>query len=260
MAETKISFDAADDYERYMGRWSRAVGERFLDWLGAPREARWLDVGCGTGALSDLILARAAPKTITGIDPSPAQVDYVRKLLPGTFEVGDSMAMPFTDGAFDVVASALVIHFIPDRTKAFAEMKRVLAPGGLVGGYTWKRTATADHAAYAPVLRGAEHIGGVAMRSPVVPEGTVEGMTASLTAAGFTDVSAIEIEVTRTFASFDEFWAIHAAPFSPSGKTIAQFDDAGRARLREHLTATLPGADGTVTHSATAVAGKGRKP
>jgi SAM-dependent methyltransferase len=260
MAETKITFDAADDYERYMGRWSRAVGERFLDWLGAPRDARWLDVGCGTGALSDLILARAAPKTLTGIDPSPAQIDYVRKLLPGTFEVGDSMAMPFADGAFDVVASALVIHFIPDRAKAFAEMKRVLAPGGLVGGYTWKRTATADYAAYAPVLRGAEHIGGVAMRSPVVPEGTVEGMTASLNAAGFTDASAIEIEVTRTFASFDEFWTIHAAPFSPSGKTIAQFDDAGRARLRADLAATLPAADGTVTHAATAIAGKGRKP
>ena len=261
MAEVKITFDAADDYERYMGRWSRAVGEKFLDWLGAPANARWLDAGCGTGAFSDLILKRAAPKTVTGIDPSAAQVAYASKTLPGaTFEVGDAMAMPFADGAFDVVASALVIHFIPDRAKAFAEMKRVLNSGGCVGGYTWKRTASADHAAYAPVLRGAEHIGGVAMRSPVVPEGTVEGMRASLSAAGFTEVSAIEIEVTRTFPSFEEFWAIHAAPFSPSGKTIAQFDDAKRADLREHLAATMTAADGTVTHSATAIAGKARKP
>src|SRR5689334_16760329 len=123
MAEIKLSFDAADDYERFMGRWSRAIGERFLVWLGAPKGAQWLDVGCGTGAFSDLILRGHAPGSLTGIDPSSAQIDYVRQHLPGhTFQVGDSMAMPFADGAFDVVASALVIHFIPDRAKAFAEM------------------------------------------------------------------------------------------------------------------------------------------
>jgi ubiquinone/menaquinone biosynthesis C-methylase UbiE len=137
MAEIKIVFDAADDYEHFMGRWSRAIGEKFLTWLNADKGARWLDVGCGTGAFSELIKARYAPSAMAGIDPSPEQIDYVRKLLPGdTFEVADSAAMPFGDKAFDVVASALVIHFIPDRPKAFAEMKRVLRPGGLVGGYT----------------------------------------------------------------------------------------------------------------------------
>src|ERR1044072_10005044 len=95
------------------------------------------------------------------------------------------MALPFGDGAFDVVASGLVIHFIPDRAKAFAEMKRVLRSGGLVGGYTWKRTATSDHAAYAPILHGAERIGVTALRSPVVPEGSLDGMRASITAPRF---------------------------------------------------------------------------
>src|SRR6187431_1361038 len=131
MADNTTVFNAADDYERFMGRWSRAIGEKFLDWLGAPSGARWLDVGCGTGAFSELIAKRCAPKSITGIDPSAAQVDYARKLLPAyTFDVGDSMALPYSDTAFDVGASALVIHFIPDRQKAFAEMKRVLVSGG----------------------------------------------------------------------------------------------------------------------------------
>jgi ubiquinone/menaquinone biosynthesis C-methylase UbiE len=83
MAETKIVFDAADDYERFMGIWSRAIGARFLAWVGAPRNARWLDVGCGTGAFSELIMRHAAPASLTGIDPSQDQIDYVRKRLPG---------------------------------------------------------------------------------------------------------------------------------------------------------------------------------
>ena len=129
MAETKIVFDAADDYERFMGAWSRSIGERFLAWLDPPRDARWVDLGCGTGAFSELILRRCAPKSLTGIDPSPEQIAYVRKHLPGhTFEVGDSMAMRFGEGAFDVVASALVFHFIPDRQKAFAEFQPARCP------------------------------------------------------------------------------------------------------------------------------------
>lgn len=261
MAETKIVFDAADDYERFMGRWSRAVGEKFLPWLGAAEGARWLDVGCGTGAFSELILKHCAPASLTGADPSPEQIDYVRKLLPGhAFEVAKAESMPFPDNSFDVVASALVIHFIPDRAAGFAEMKRVLKPGGLVGGYTWKRTKEADHAAYAPFLRGVESIGGVPLRSATVPEGTVEGFRASLRAAGFVDDAAIEIEVRQTYKNFEEYWGAQTLSFSPTGKTAAQLDDAQRARLREVLQKTLVAADGTITYSATVIAGKARRP
>jgi SAM-dependent methyltransferase len=262
MAEVKISFDAADDYERFMGRWSRAIGEQFLTWLDPPTGARWLDVGCGTGAFSELILRRAAPKSVTGIDPSPEQINYVRRHLPGpTFEVGDSMAMPFGDGAFDIVASALVFHFIPDRAKAFAEMHRVLRPGGLVAGYTWKRTAAEDFAPYAPMMAGVKSIGGEVLTSPLVPEGSDEGMRASLAAAGFTDIATREIEVTRTFRNFDEYWDIQCIPFSPPGRTVAKLDDAQRARLRDHMRKALPTAqDGSITYAATAMAGRGRKP
>jgi SAM-dependent methyltransferase len=171
------------------------------------------------------------------------------------------MDIPFGENEFDVVASALVIHFIPNRTKAFAEMKRVLRAGGMIGGYTWKRNASANFAPYAPIIRGAHSIGGETLTSPLVPEGTPEGMHASLAAAGFTAVSVTEIEVTRTFASFDEYWEIQSAPFSPSGKTIAGLSEAQRTKLRDHMRATLPpAADGSVTYAATAMAGKGRKP
>jgi ubiquinone/menaquinone biosynthesis C-methylase UbiE len=262
MPEVKITFDAADDYEQYMGRWSRAIGERFLGWLGAPKDARWLDVGCGTGAFSELILRHAQPASLTGIDPSPEQIDFVRRHVPRhTFEVGDSMALPFGERAFDVVASALVIHFIPDRAKAFAEMHRVLRPGGLVGGYTWKRTAAKNHAPYAGIMVGVERIGAETLTSPLVPEGTPEGLRATLAAAGFADVEVTEIEVTRTFSSFDDYWDTQAMPFSPSGKTIAKLSDEQRGKLREAMREMLPAAaDGSITYASTAMAGRGRKP
>jgi SAM-dependent methyltransferase len=261
MPEVKITFDAADDYERYMGRWSRVIGEKFLGWLDVPKGGRWLDVGCGTGAFSELIVRRCAPKSLSGIDPSPEQIEYARKQLPDlTFRVADSMDLPFGQNEFDVVASALVIHFIPDRAKAFAEMHRVLRPGGLVAGYTWKRNAAANFAPYAPMLRAAASIGGEPLASPLVPEGTPEGMRATLAAAGFTDIAVTEIEVTRTFANFDEYWDIQAMPFSPSGKTIAKLSDAQRAKLRDLMRETLrPSADGSVTYAATTMAGKARK-
>jgi ubiquinone/menaquinone biosynthesis C-methylase UbiE len=262
MPPTQITFDAADDYEHFMGRWSRAIGEKFLTWFDPPAGARWLDVGCGTGAFSELIQRRCAPKEIVGIDPSPAQIEYARKKLPAvTFQVADSMDMPFGDNEFDVVASALVFQFIPNRAKAFAEMNRVLKPGGRVGGYTWKRSADADFSAYTPVTRAAKQIGAEAISSATVPEGSPEGMRASLQAAGFTDIAVTEIEVTQTFKSFDDYWEVQSLPSSPPGKTIAKLDAGQRARVQELLREMLPAApDGSITYSATAMAGKARKP
>src|SRR4051794_23246572 len=262
MPSTQITFDAADDYERFMGRWSRAIGEKFLAWFDPPAGARWLDVGCGTGAFSDLIQRRCAPQSIVGIDPSPAQIEYARKKFPDlTFQIGDSMDMPLDDNQFDVVASALVLHFIPDRGKAFAEMKRVLTSGGLVGGYTWKRSASADFAPYTAVIRAAKQVGAETISSATVPEGSAEGMRASLQAGGFADVAITEIEVTQSFKSFDDYWEVQSLPFSPPGKTIAKLDAAQRARVQDLLREMLPAApDGSITYSATALAGKARRP
>src|SRR5215210_4435402 len=101
MADNTTVFNAADDYERFMGRWSRAIGEKFLAWLAPPLDARWLDVGCGTGAFSELIQRRCAPQSIVGIDPAPAQVEYAQKKFPTvSFQVADSIDMPFGDDEF----------------------------------------------------------------------------------------------------------------------------------------------------------------
>ncbi|HEY6022939.1 MAG TPA: class I SAM-dependent methyltransferase [Pseudolabrys sp.] len=261
MAEIKVTFDAADQYERFMGRWSRAIGEKFIDWIAPPRNARWLDAGCGTGALSEIIVRRCAPAALVGIDPSQAQIDFARKTFPKLdFRVGDAMAMPLPDTDFDAVVSALVIHFITDRAKAFAEMKRVARPGALIAGYLWERSATTDFAPYAPMHFGLQHIAAEPMRSPLVPEASLDGMQASLTAAGYRDIVVTQIEASQSFTNFDEFWEINTLSFHPVGKSVAKLSDAQRGKLHDHMRATLPiAADGTISYPARCIAFKARK-
>jgi SAM-dependent methyltransferase len=261
MPDATVTFDDATAYERFMGRWSRAVGEKFLAWLDPPRSARWLDIGCGTGAFSELILERCAPKSVTGIDPAPAQIDYARRHIPvAEFKAADSMALPFGDGEFDVAVSALVLHFIPDRGKAFAEMKRVVRPGGIVAGYTWRRTAATEFAPYVPMMRGLESMGEQGVRSPLVPEANPDGLAAALDAAGFSDKAVISIEVFDGYRDFDDYWDAQTAPFSPVGRSVAPLSDAKRKAFRELMRKRMPPQpDGSIRYSAQAVAFKARK-
>ena len=140
MAEARPTFDDGAAYDEFMGRWSRAVGAVFLDWLAAPRKAAWLDVGCGTGAFTTLIVKTCAPARVSAVDPGAAQIEFARRqpvAKRADFRVADAQTLPFSDGTFDVVASALVINFIPDRARAVAQMRRVTRPYGTVGGYVW---------------------------------------------------------------------------------------------------------------------------
>lgn len=262
MPEVKVAFDDAAAYDRLMGRWSRAVGERFLDWLAPPAGLRWLDVGCGAGAFTQLVLQRCAPSAIVGVDPAPAQIDYARQQTPAAeFRVADAMALPFADGAFDVVASALVINFIPDRAKALAEMRRVLRPGGIVAAYVWHRSATANDAPFAPIERGLESIGAEVRRPPMRPESTPEGARAALETAGFGDIAISTLAASRSFRDFDDYWETHCLPIAPPGQSIAALSDEGRAKLRATMQAMLPAApDGTVSYSSRALAFKARRP
>jgi SAM-dependent methyltransferase len=134
------SWTSGQSYEHYMGRWSRVIAEKFVDWVDPPANADWLEVGCGTGALTKTILSNAAPCTILATDLSDGFVTYVQdENRDGRvrFEVADAMQLPCPDASKDIVTSALVLNFVPDKQKAFAEMRRVLRPGGLAAFYVW---------------------------------------------------------------------------------------------------------------------------
>ncbi len=265
MSETHVAFDDGSAYDRYMGRWSRAVGEQFLAWLNPPGNRQWLDVGCGTGAFTGLVLSRAAPETIIGIDPSPAQVEHAKRTVASPhadFRTGSAIDLPFGAGEFDVVVSALAIHFFPDRPQAFREMLRVTRPGGIVAGYTWRKSSTILDAPYGPLARGVIDIAGEVMLSPTVPEAMPDGLRTTLTSTGYAEIDVTTIEARLTFRVFEDYWTSQTGTFPhPVAKSVAALSDRDRARLRDMLRATLPTAgDGTITYSSRATAFKAHKP
>ena len=140
MAQESIRFDDGAAYERGMGSWSRLAGQIFLDWLAPASGLRWVDVGCGSGAFTELLVQRCAPAVIQGIDPSEAQLTFARTrpaARDAKFLQGDAMALPFEDGRFDAAVMALVIFFVPEPAKGVAEMARVVRPGGTIAAYAW---------------------------------------------------------------------------------------------------------------------------
>jgi ubiquinone/menaquinone biosynthesis C-methylase UbiE len=136
--ERKDVWASGDAYEPYVGRWSRLVAQQFVAWLDVPPKKDWLDVGSGTGALCEVILAGASPRQVTGVDPSDGFVSLARHKVTdrrATFQIGDAQKLPVADGSFDVAVAGLVINFITDQPKAVSEMKRATRPRGGVGAY-----------------------------------------------------------------------------------------------------------------------------
>lgn len=262
MSET-IRFDDGAAYERYMGAWSRLAGETFLDWLTPQPGLRWLDVGCGNGAFTEMIAVRCAPARIAGIDPSEEQLAYarVRPALRGIatdFRRGDAMALPFADDTFDAAVMPLVIFFVPQPAKGVAEMARVVCPGGLVAAYAWDMPGNGfPYQALHDEMRAM----GVAVPLPPSPDASrIDAMRQLWTGAGLEAIETREISVQRTFADFDDYlMTIRGGP--SVGRALAAMTPADTALLQERMRARLPiEATGRITGSARANAVKGRVP
>jgi SAM-dependent methyltransferase len=256
-----IRFDDGAAYERYMGEWSRLAGETFLDWLAPESGLRWLDVGCGNGAFTELLVERCAPLSVQGIDPSEAQLAYARA-RPATrvaqFRQGDAMAQPFPADTFDAAVMPLVIFFLPDPARGVAEMARVVCPGGAVAAYAWDMAGGGF-----PYEALQEEMRGMGVAVPVPPSSDAsrrEAMRDLWAGAGLEAVETREIDVQRTFADFEEYWRtiFGGASVGPRLAAMASEDLALlRARMRTRLPAD---AAGRITYSARANAVKGRVP
>lgn len=261
MAEPQIRFDDGAAYERMMGVWSRSAGEIFLDWLTPRAGSKWIDVGCGNGAFTELIIARTAPVEVQGIDPSEGQLAYARTrsgAQMATFHLGDAMALPFAADTFDVAVMALVIFFVPDPAKGVTEMARVVAPGGQVAAYAWDM-AGGGFPLY-PVQTELREMGFKPLQPPSSDASRIEVLQQLWTEAGLIELETRRIDVQRQFVDFDDFWT--AATLSPSmGALLASLAPDVVAELKMRVRARLQedGA-GHITAHARANAIKGRVP
>jgi SAM-dependent methyltransferase len=242
---------SAAAYEPYVGRWSRIVAAEFLAWLARPPGLRWLDVGCGTGALTETILERAAPAEVMAVEPAAAYREYARSRVVdrrARFLPGDARALPCESGQFDVVVAGLVLNFVPEPAAALAEMTRAARAGGVVATYVW------DYAGEMQLMRYFWNAA-VALDPAAVeldegrrfPLCRPEPLTSLFEHVGLARVEARAIDVPTTFRDFDDYWSPFLGGQGPAPSYAMALAEERRAALRERVRADLPfAADGSI--------------
>jgi SAM-dependent methyltransferase len=261
LVTNEIRFDDGAAYERYMGKWSQLAGEAFLDWLAPESGLRWLDVGCGNGAFTEMLVERCAPASVQGIDPSEEQLSYARTrpaLRLAQFRQGDALALPFPDDSFDAVVMPLVIFFVPDPARGIAEMARVVCPGGIVAAYAWDMLGGGlPYETLQVEMRGM----GVAVPMPPSPGASgIDAMRELWTGIGLEAVETREITVQRTFADFDDYWTTILGG-SSVGPQLAAMASEDLAFLKARMRTLLPSdATDRITYSARSNAIQGLVP
>jgi len=246
---------AGDDYDRFMGRYSRPLAARLADWLDVSPGQRAVDVGCGPGALTGVLVDRLGADRVRAVDPSAPFVEACRERFPDVdVRQGVAEDLPFDDGAFDLAAACLVLHFMTDPVQGVSEMGRVTTGGGWVGATVWDLVG---HRTPMSVIR--EVLTGIRPEQDddeVAPIGSADGLAAVMSAAGLDDVEVVEMAVTVTHPTFEEWWEPFQHGVGPIGETIAGLDADVRASLEQGLRRRL-GA-GPFELTGTAFAGRGR--
>lgn len=262
MTTTPHSFDDSAGYERLMGRWSRAVGAVFIKWMAPPANAQWLDAGCGTGVFTELVLNTCTPASVCAVDPAQSQIEHASRQPVGQraeFRVADAQALPFADAAFDVVVTALVINFIPDKPRAISEMRRVARAGGIVAGYVWDFAEELSPSG--PFRRGMRCFGAEVAPLPGANESRLAALRALFEQAGLHAITTTTIDVSLPYTDFDDFWQAQTTRYSPTTRMVEAMTTKERGRLMEAVRAEVPvRADGTVEYFARANAIQARAP
>ncbi|MFN2460585.1 MAG: class I SAM-dependent methyltransferase [Candidatus Velthaea sp.] len=256
-----MTADAAAAYERYIGCWSRRVAADFLPWLAVAPDAAWLDVGCGSGALAQTILAQRRPAKVDACDRSSEFVARTRAATAddrASFVVADACGLPFPDRSYDAVVCGLVLPSLDDQPRALAEFVRVARPGGIIGAYVW------DFDGEMQILRYFWNAATALTPQADEPDDErfaickPEPLAAALRAAGLHDVVVTAIDAPARFANFEDYWDPFLTGTAPAQVHVQSLSGAQRTTLRERLRAALPVAsDGSIPLVARAWAAKG---
>jgi SAM-dependent methyltransferase len=252
-------------YESFIGRWSQLVARAFLAWLNVPSGSRWLDVGCGTGALSQMIVNGESPAEVKGIDSSAsfvASATEYRRDPKLALAVGDAQSLPFSDESFDVAVSGLMLNFVPDPERAVREMRRVVRSGGTVGAYVWDYAQGMEMLRYFwdaavsvdPVAKELDE----ARRFPLCQP---EALGNLFRAAGLEEVETRSIDVPTIFRDFDDYWSPFLGGQGPAPGYAMSLSVERRSALRERLRRSLSiEPDGSIRLNARAWAVRGTRP
>ncbi len=266
MAESDLSpvYSDGEAYEERNGKWSRVIGRDYMDWLAVEKESRWLDVGCGTGALCEVVLDRWAPEDYVGVDVAEAQLEYARSRHPderARFQLDDALSLSFGDGMFDAAVSALVINFMPDPVRMVAEMKRVVRPSGTVAAWTMdfaRNEAVGKHISAAISARKSanmERVDSVQKADSTRPE----AMERIFLDAGLEQVRSMTAETVVTYKDFDAYWTAMLGFKSTTSNFIGQLTDPDR--FKAEVKALVPvDADGTIRYTISSVGAAGIVP
>ncbi|MGH9118347.1 MAG: class I SAM-dependent methyltransferase [Acidimicrobiales bacterium] len=256
-------WSTGDLYEPYVGRWSRLVAAKFVEWLAPPEAARWLDVGCGTGAVTHTILATAAPLAVVGVDPSADYVGQVRKRADADradFTVGDAQKLDFPDESFDFVVSGLVLNFLADPVHSLREMRRVARRQGTVAAYVW------DYPGEMQLMKFFwDTAVGLDQTAAALHEGRRfsfcqrDDLAAMFRRAALTEVEARPIVVVTRFENFDDYWTPFLGGQGPAPSYAVSLGEDRRAALADAIRRRLPiSEDGSITLTARAWAVRGK--
>ncbi len=259
------TWTTADAYEQYIGRWSRLLAPQFVTWAQIPPHTDVLDVGCGTGALSEALLAHRVG-SLTGIDTSEAYVEAARKRLstakiPTHFEVGDGTHLPYPKARFDAAVSGLVLNFVEPPINMVREMHRVVRPGGRVALYVWdyaNRMEIIRHFWDAAVAQNPLRAGRLdeGRRFPVCQVAKLEELFRS---AGLKDIRTDQIDQPAPFRDFDDYWNPFLGGQGPAPTYLLSLPPNEQVDLRERVRKRLPIAkDGKFLLTARAFAVQGK--
>jgi len=242
-SQVSDSWERGNPYEQYVGRWSRRVAPLFLSWLDIPAGRKWLDVGCGTGALCAAILDRCSPSSVSGVEPSEGFLGTAREHLAGQVALhqGSATAIPLDDASVDVVVSGLVLNFVPDHLSALAEMARVTGSGGTIGAYVWDYAGRMDLMRHfwdtAIELDAAAASMDEGIRFPLCRPDALAGLFKS---AGLHEVAVTAIDIPTPFASLEDYWRPFLGGQGPAPAYAMSLDGPARERLRNRLRERLP--------------------
>jgi SAM-dependent methyltransferase len=234
---------AGSAYEDFMGRWSRQLARRFVRWLAIPDDAHWLDVGCGTGALTSAICSLARPASVLGCDPAEPFVEYARshtRDAHASFRVAGVGALPGRADRYGCVASLLALNFFPNPAAAVREMRALAADHATVAACVWDyadgmkflRRFWDAATALDPAARALDEGG----RFPLCrPDALVE----TFCGAGLSDVDCAALEIPTTFASFDDYWRPLLGGTGPAPAYVAALGREQRDALARRLADDL---------------------